>query len=113
MRPHTTYLVGTRDSYVRYCHLHGVPVDSQHVVHVDTLELLKSVHDGQVVFLTGWETLKEHTAMYEYVIGQRAAGVLARTYADLASLGNAANETAGAFEVLGERLAAPPEPEDV
>lgn len=87
MKLHVSYLVGPRDSYLRHCHAHGIPADSLAVVHVSTLEELKSVHDGQVVFLQGWQLLKEGRAMYGYFVGRRAAGRLAHEYADLAPEG--------------------------
>ena len=83
MRVHATHLVGPRDAYVRHCHNHGVPVDSAHVVHVSTLEELKNVHDGNVVFLRGWELLKDGRAMYGYVIAERSSARLEAEYADL------------------------------
>lgn len=84
MKTRPVHLIGPRDAYRRHCHGHGLGIDSPGVVHVTTLEELKNVHDGQIIFLVGWEFLEEGQAMYNYVIGRRSAERNAREYGDIA-----------------------------
>jgi hypothetical protein len=71
-----TYVVGDRDSFVRYCREHMVLPDDPHVVHVARLKDIEHATEGGLMFLRHWDErlpTEDWRAILNHVIGKRAA----------------------------------------